>query len=55
MEGDYEYDPSEPADMLNVFDLSGIYQKEKERYHAFIQNVDAGVYIIIAKGYQIVR
>lgn len=55
LEGDYEYDPIEPADMLNVFDLSGTYQKEKETYHAFVQNVDAGVYIIIAKGYQIVR
>ena len=55
LEGDYEYDSSDPADMLNVFDLSGTYQKEKEKYHAFIQNVDAGVYIIIAKEYQIVR
>lgn len=55
LEGDYEYDPSEPADMLNAFDLLGIYQKEKEKYHAFVQNVDAGVYVIIAKGYQIVR
>lgn len=55
LEGDYEYDPSAPADMLNVFDLFGIYQKEKEKYHAFVQNVDAGVYIIIAKGYRIVR
>lgn len=54
LEGDYEYNPNEPADMLNAFDLLGIYQKEKEKYHAFIQNVDAGVYIIIAKGYQIV-
>ena len=54
LEGDYEYDPSEPADMLNVFDLCGTYQKEREQYHAFVQNVDAGVYIIIAKGYQIV-
>ena len=53
LEGDYEYNPSEPADMLNTFDLFGIYQKEKEKYHAFVQNVDAGVYIIIAKGYQI--
>lgn len=51
LEGNYEYDPNEPADMLNVFDLSGIYQKEKEKYHAFVQNVDAGVYIIIARGY----
>lgn len=55
LEGDYEYDPSEPADMLNMFDLLGTYHKEKEKYHAFVQNVDAGVYIIIAKGYQIVR
>lgn len=55
IEGDYAYDPSEPADMLNVFDLLGIYQKEKEKFHAFVQNVDAGVYIIIAKGYQIVQ
>ena len=53
LEGDYEYNPSEPADMLNTFDLFGIYQKEKEKYHAFVQNVDAGVYIIIAKGYNI--
>lgn len=55
LEGDYEYNPSEPADMLNVFDLLGTYQKEKEKYHAFVQNVDAGVYIIIAKGYRIVQ
>ncbi len=55
LEGDYEYDSSEPADMLNVFDIFGTYQKEKEKYHAFVQNVDAGVYIIIAKGYQIVQ
>ena len=54
LEGDYEYDPNESADMLNVFDLSETYQREKEKYHAFVQNVDAGVYIIIAKGYQIV-
>ena len=55
LEGDYEYEPSEPADMLNVFDLLGTYQRGKETYHAFVQNVDAGVYIIIAKGYQIVQ
>lgn len=55
LEGNYEYDPSEPANLLNMFDLSGIYQKDKEKYHAFVQNVDAGVYIIIAKGYHLVR
>ena len=53
LEGGYDYDPAEPADMLNMFDIFGFYQKEKEKYHAFVQNVDAGVYIIIAKEYQI--
>lgn len=55
LEGDYKYNPGEPADMLNVFDLLGTYQKERKQYHAFVQNVDAGVYIIIAKRYQIMR
>lgn len=55
LEGDYEYDSNDPADMLNVFDLSGTYEKEKDKYHAFVQNVDAGVYIIIAKGYRILQ
>ena len=55
LEGNYAYDPNEPADMLNVLDLSGTYQKKREKYHAFVQNVDAGVYIVIAKGYQIER
>ena len=55
LEGDYAYDLNEPADMLNVFDLSETYQREKEKYHAFVQNVDAGVYIIIAKEFQVVR
>lgn len=54
LEGDYAYDPNEPADLLNAFDLSGTYQKEKAAYRVFVQNVDAGVYIIIAKAYQIV-
>lgn len=34
-EGDYDYNSSEPADMLNVFDLLGIYQKEKEKVSCF--------------------
>ena len=55
LEGDYAYNQNEPADMLNVFDLSETYQREKEKYHAFVQNVDAGVYIIIAKEFQVVR
>ena len=55
LEGDYSYNAGEPGDMLNAFDLLGNYEKEKESWHAYVQNVDAGVYIVIAKGYQIVR
>ena len=55
LEGDYDYEPDEPADLLNVFDLTGTYRKKKGKYHAYVQNVDAGVYIIIAKGCQIVK
>lgn len=55
LEGDYDYDEEDSADLLNVFDLSGTYKSEKEDYHAFVQNVDAGIYIVIAKEYQIIR
>lgn len=55
LEGDYNYDVEEPADILNVFDISETYQNDKESFHAFVQNVDAGVYIVIAKDYQIVK
>ena len=54
MEGDYNYDENEEADMLNVFDLSNIFSEEKDSYHAYVQNVDAGVYIIVAKDLQVV-
>lgn len=49
----YNYDESDEADMLNVLDLTGIFSKEKDSYHAYVQNVDAGVYIIVAKELQI--
>lgn len=55
LEGNYNYDESDEADMLNVFDLLGIFSKEKDSYHAYVQNVDAGVYIIVAKEMQMVR
>lgn len=55
LESDYAYNPSDPADLLNSFDLFGRYQKEKHTYRAFVQNVDAGVYVIIAKGVRILR
>lgn len=50
LEGDYDYDENEPADLLNVMDLSGDFAKEISSYSAYVQNVDAGVYIIVAKG-----
>jgi len=54
LEGDYNYDESDEADMLNVLDLTGVFSKEKDNYHAYVQNVDAGVYIIVAKEFQMV-
>jgi len=54
LEGDYNYDESDEADMLNVLDLTGDFSKEKDNYHAYVQNVDAGVYIIVAKEFQMV-
>lgn len=55
LEGDYNYEEDEDHDMLNTFDLMSVFQEEKTDYHAYIQNVDAGVYIIVAKELQIVR
>lgn len=55
LEGGYNYDENDPADLLNTFDLSGTYESEKEEYHAFVQNVDAGIYIIVAKAYQVIK
>lgn len=55
LEGHYNYDENDEYDMLNSFDVMGTYAKEKDCYHAYIQNVDAGVYMIVAKELQIVR
>ena len=54
LEGDYDYDENEPADLLNVMDLCGRFRKDMDRYRAYIQNVDAGVYIIVAKDMQVI-
>ena len=54
IEGHYDYDENEPADMLNVMDLNGSFKKDMDSYSAFIQNVDAGVYIIVAKDMQVI-
>ena len=55
LEGGYNYDDDDEHDMLNVLDLMGTFAAEKDSYHAYVQNVDAGVYIVIAKEVQIVR
>jgi len=49
LEGDYDYDKNEPNDMLNVLDLGGSFMQDIDSYNAYVQNVDAGVYIIVAK------
>ena len=54
LEGHYDYDENEPADLLNVLDLYGDFTKDMDSYSAYIQNVDAGVYVIVAKEMQVV-
>ena len=54
LEGNYNYDEDDPADMLNVLDLGGRFEQEAESYNAYVQNVDAGVYIILAKKYELI-
>ena len=39
--------------MLNVLDLGGRFEQEADSYNAYVQNVDAGVYIIVAKHYEL--
>lgn len=53
LEGDYNYDENDEHDGLNCFDISGEFRENIEEYTAFIQNVDAGVYIIVAKNIRI--
>ena len=55
LEGNYDYDDEDEHDMLNSFDIMNTFSEEKDTYHAYVQNVDAGVYIIVAKELQIVR
>ena len=55
LQGDYNYDEDDEYDMLNTFDVSGVFAEENDSYHAYVQNVDAGVYIVVAKELQIIR
>ena len=54
LEGHYNYDEDEPADMLNVLDLGGRFKQEADSYNVYVQNVDAGVYIIVAKKFEVI-
>ena len=54
LEGNYDYDESDPNDMLNILDLDKSFLYDFNSYHAYVQNVDAGVYIIIAKEIQVI-
>ena len=53
LEGNYNYDSNDEHDMLNCLDVSGKFGKDIEEYAAYIQNVDGGVYIIVAKNVRI--
>lgn len=54
LEGNYDYDENEPADLLNVMDLYGDFTRNVDDYSVYIQNVDAGVYMIVAKEMQVI-
>ena len=55
LEGDYNYDANDEHDMLNCLDILGEFGENIEEYAAYIQNVEAGVYIIVAKKFRIER
>lgn len=55
IEGGYNYDEDDEHDILNCLDITGEFEKSIKEYKAYIQNVDAGVYIIVAKDIQIER
>lgn len=55
LEGNYNYEEEDENDMLNCFDVSGDFSQSIEEYAAFIQNVEGGVYIIIAKQMRVER
>lgn len=53
LEGHYDYDETDSSDMLNCNELNDRIKKDMNQYKAYIQNVDAGVYIIIAKDIEV--
>lgn len=55
LEGDYHYDEKDEHDMLNCFDIDGTFERNIEEFTAYIQNVEAGVYIMIARNVRMER
>ena len=55
LEGNYNYDEKDEHDLLNCLDVYGEFSRNIEEYAAFVQNVEAGVYIVVAKNVRIVR
>ena len=55
LEGNYNYDEHDEHDMLNCFDVLGDFSKNIDDYAAFVQNVEGGEYIIIAKQVRVER
>ena len=48
----WDYEKNEPDDLLNCPDINEIY-KQLDEYHLYIQYVDAGCYVILAKAIEI--
>ena len=53
LEGDYDYDEADRSEMLNTLDIYGNFFPVMNNYCVYAQNVDAGVYIVVAKGVRI--
>ena len=53
LEGDYDYDEADRSEMLNTLDIYGNFFPVMNNYCVYAQNVDAGVYIVMAKGVRI--
>lgn len=53
LEGGYNYDENDEHDMLNSLDTTGEFMQSIDQYKVYIQNVDAGVYIIVSKNLKI--
>lgn len=54
-EEDYNYEENDKNDLLNSFDIFDNYKRNIKEYNVYAQNVDGGVYIIVAKNIEIER